>query len=87
MYSNFQLGKDPMCDEALNVLGFPSDQIVENTSEDEIGKAFLFQMKKVFVKRKQKNDKKNKLRRYVNLINYHLFQNYILFKVVAFNTT
>ena len=42
------------------ILGFPPTKIFEKTSEDEIGKAFISRMKRVFKKRNQKlNQKEN----------------------------
>ena len=53
-----QLGKE--ISRAMCILGFPPTKIFEKTSEDEIGKAFISRMKRVFKKRNQKlNQKEN----------------------------
>ena len=39
--------------KAMNILGFPPHQSFENTSSDEIARAFLTQTKKVMRKRQE----------------------------------
>ena len=39
--------------KAMNILGFPPQQSFENTSSDEIARAFLTQTKKVMRKRQE----------------------------------
>ena len=39
--------------KAMNILGFPTSQTLENTSQDEISKAFLQHIRALMKKRKQ----------------------------------
>ena len=50
--------------KAMNILGFPTHQTFDNTSQDEISKAFVYKMRMVMKNRKQsKGNKKEKRHR------------------------